>query len=253
MQSGKTRVKRPSVRLGEIFQTSNGPCEVIEYKGWECVVVKFEDGYIKETQVSKLKNGTVRNPYYPTVEGVGYLGEGPIPASDSNGSTKLYNIWNSMLRRCYNEKQQLKQPSYIGASVCAEWHNFQKFASWFEVNKVDGWVLDKDLIGRECKIYSPETCCFIPAEINSFLTKREKSRGKYPLGVVRRSENSYAAKVRNIEGKDIYKSFKTPEEAFYFYKRLKEDKAKALANKYADKLSQAAYLALMNYEINITD
>lgn len=248
----KRRKKRPSVNVGDVFRTSHGDCKIIEYNGWDSVIVQFNDGYTKKVQVAQLRSGQIRNPYYPSVEGVGYLGEGSHNASDENGSTKVYSIWNSMLRRCYVQKQQERQPSYIGVEVCEHWHNFQNFAAWFESNKIDGWVLDKDLLSNEKKLYSPETCCFIPEEINSFLTTRKAKRGKYPIGVSK-NKNHYRCTVIDANGERIHSSFKTAEDAFYFYKTHKEVKAKVLAEKYSDRLHVLAYNALMNYEVKITD
>ena len=248
-----TRKKRPSVEIGQIFSTSHGECKVIAYTGYDAVTVEFSDGYTKETQVSQLKTGKVRNPYFKSVLGIGFLGEGVHPASDENGSTPAYRVWISMLARCYHEKQQIKQPSYIGVIVCEEWHNFQNFAEWYENNRVEGWVLDKDLLSGEDKIYSPNTCCFVPVEINSFLTNRRKSRGQLPVGVTRH-RNKFSALYRdNSTGKARTKDFDTPEEAFAFYKQQKEVRAKMLAEKYKDTLSDKAITALINYQININD
>ena len=49
-----------------------------------------------------------------------------------------------------------------------------------EQQDYDGKHLDKDLLVCNNKVYSPETCVFVPREINQFLTKSNNSRGKYP-------------------------------------------------------------------------
>lgn len=144
-----TRKKRPSVEIGQIFNTSHGECRVVSYTGYESVTVEFCDGYTKEIQVSQLKTGKVRNPYFKSVYGIGFLGEGEHIASNKDGSAPVYRVWSQMLARCYSKSQQAKQPSYVGVTVCDEWHNFQNFAEWYENNKVEGWVLDKDFDSPE--------------------------------------------------------------------------------------------------------
>lgn len=44
------------------------------------------------------------------------------------------------------------------------------------------WAIDKDIIGSG-RIYSPETCIFVPQRVNNFTTMRSVSRGNTPLGV----------------------------------------------------------------------
>lgn len=52
-----------------------------------------------------------------------------------------------------------------------------------------GWALDKDILVKGNKIYSPETCCFVPQEINNLFTKRKSCRGTLPIGVKYIKEN----------------------------------------------------------------
>lgn len=98
----------------------------------------------------------------------------------SKTNKKLYDNWVDMLKRCYLET---RWPSYRGCSVATEWHTLSNFKKWYEENYVDGWQLDKDLLYPRNKIYSKETCLFIPHKINSLLTFTNKNRGEHPLGV----------------------------------------------------------------------
>ena len=47
--------------------------------------------------------------------------------------------------------------------------------------------LDKDILVKGNKVYSPSTCIFVPFEINGQFTKANTRRGSCPIGV------SYAA------------------------------------------------------------
>lgn len=89
---------------------------------------------------------------------------------------KPYKVWYSMLNRCYSEKYQNRYPTYKDCTVCDEWLSFANFKKWYDENyphhlenkgiKLD---LDKDLLVTGNKIYSPDTCVFIPHEVNVLL------------------------------------------------------------------------------------
>ena len=96
--------------------------------------------------------------------GVGVTGQGEYShlVRKINGKhTKVYSVWHDMLGRCYNKKYQEKKPTYIGCTVCEEWHNFQNFAKWYEENYYEvnneEMALDKDILIKGNKIYSPQT------------------------------------------------------------------------------------------------
>lgn len=94
-----------------------------------------------------------------------------------------YTRWHDMLVRCYDDKAQKKRPTYIGCSVCEEWLTFSNFKAWMEKQDWEGKQLDKDLLVKGNKIYSPETCCFIPMQINLFMTDNRRNTDGYPPGV----------------------------------------------------------------------
>lgn len=96
---------------------------------------------------------------------------------------KLYEAWYNMLRRCYSKKVQEKHPTYIGCTVCDEWLVFSNFKKWMITQDWQGKELDKDLLVSGNKIYCPERCIFVPAEINALLTSAGARRGLYPIGV----------------------------------------------------------------------
>ena len=86
----------------------------------------------------------------------------------------MYDTWVGMIRRCYSEKSLIKRPTYKDVTICEEWYNFQNFAKWFENNYVEGLHLDKDLLSKEKKIYSPKSCCFITLQNNSKIRWKEE-------------------------------------------------------------------------------
>ncbi|AMR57359.1 putative restriction endonuclease [Pseudomonas phage vB_PsyM_KIL3b] len=102
----------------------------------------------------------------------------------------FYNRWYAMIKRCYSEKELKKHPEYRDKYVCSEWLLFSNFKAWMETQDWKGKHLDKDLLVQGNKVYSPETCVFVPAWLNSLLTDSEAKRGDLPLGVSRKSLDS---------------------------------------------------------------
>lgn len=95
----------------------------------------------------------------------------------------FYRTWANMLNRCYSEKYHLTRPTYIGCKVADEWLLFSNFKKWMENQDWQGSSLDKDLIVPSNKVYSPETCAFVSASTNNFVTDRRSNGGKWPIGI----------------------------------------------------------------------
>ena len=153
---------------GTRHMTNNfGELEIVEYLGWDNTVFRFiSTGYVGSTHSRAIREGTVKDHMAPCVFGVGFKGVGKYDSKN-----KLYYVWHAMMQRCYDPKYQAKQPTYIGCSVCDEWHNFQNFAEWAEPRYKEGLALDKDIKVSGNKIYSPDTCTFVTQTENNIASK----------------------------------------------------------------------------------
>lgn len=242
-------------RVGEEADSKFGKAKILEYFNNNNITIQFEDGTIvKETRYSHFKEGKVRNPNKPTFYNKGYLGQGAYKTHQDGIETYAYSTWSRMIRRGYSELESDKNPTYKDVYVCDEWHNFQNFAKWHEENYTEGFSLDKDVLIKGNKVYSPETCCFIPQDVNMLLVKANSIRGKYPIGVNYSKINKKYIASYNVDNKKIYiGSFDTPEEAFQAYKIKKEEHIKNIAEKYKGLISERVYQALKNYTVEITD
>ena len=119
--------------------------KIIDYIDSRNVTIQFEDGtVVKNRTYQNIVKGEICNPYHKSVCGVGYFGVGKY---NSKINYKAYKTWDSMIKRCYSEKEQEKCPTYIGCFVNERWHNFQNFAEWFcaQEHHDKGFVVDKDL------------------------------------------------------------------------------------------------------------
>lgn len=218
--------------------------------------IEFENSHIITVTLDNLKKGNVKNVMHKSVLGIGYVGIGNYKVKQDKKHTIYYIKWRGMIERCYDSKYQEKKKTYIGCSVCEEWHNFQNFAKWFEENynpeTMQDWHLDKDILVKGNKIYSPETCCFVPAEINSLFTKADKTRGEYPIGVTKKGSNFLINFKKHNKRWDL-SLYSSPIEAFQAYKTEKEKYIKEVADKWKDKIDPRVYQAMYNYKVEITD
>ena len=127
----------------------------------------------KDVTYQNFKKGNIKCPYEKRYYGVGYLGEGKYKMSENRKLTKCYKAWYHMLQRCYDHKLHERYPTYKDCKVSEEWHNFQNFGKWFDDNyyEIEGetMTLDKDILTKHNKIYSPETCIFVPQKNKCFI------------------------------------------------------------------------------------
>jgi hypothetical protein len=168
--------------------------------------------------------------------------------------TRAASTWYGMKKRVRDAK---KRPTYEGCTISADFLDFQIFAEWCQ-HQVGygnaGWELDKDLLVRGNKMYSPATCVFVPPEINVALTKADKSRGSSPIGVsYKKSHSKYVAQVGIGAVQKHLGLFDTEDEAFAAYKVAKEQFLQELAEQYKGQIDDRAYLALLRYEVSRED
>ena len=167
-----------------------------------------------------------------------------------------------MLQRCYDKELKKNYPSYESCTTEPFFNSFTNFKGWcrnqvgFGSKDANGnhFALDKDILIKGNKIYSPETCCFVPNEINNLLSPSKTKRGDNPLGVsFHKRDNKYQACLNMRSRRKHLGYFVSAEEAFYAYKQAKEAYIKEIANKWKEQIDHRVYEALMNYQVEITD
>ena len=197
---------------------------------------------------------------HPTMMGVGYFTDGKYELYDKSKKrtrTVVGDAWYSMLKRCYSKSTQSRYTTYIGCTVCEEWHSFQNFAKWYSENiwNEEFTFLDKDILIKGNKLYSPNTCIIVDNNINNLFTKNNKNRGDLLIGVVKRG-NKFASRISICGNMKTIGNFYTQEEAFTSYKLAKESYIKQVADEYKSKyhnFPQKLYDAMYSYEVEIAD
>ena len=242
---------------GMVFKTKGyGLVKVVQYKNSKEVFVEFlTTSYLTQTTLQKLQHGHVKDRSAPSVFGVGIIGDGVVWENGSH--TNEYGFWSRMLNRCYNDKCYSKQQSYRDCSVSENFKHYTYFQDWCSKQvgfNVEGFALDKDILVKGNKVYSEDTCCFVPQEINSLMTKANARRGAYIIGVnFDKNSGKFRACVRIYGVLKHIGLFTTELEAFQSYKEAKEAHIKEVANKWKDQIDPRVYGALMNCEVSEND
>lgn len=142
----------------------------------------------------------------------------------------IYCAWDRMLSRCYDEKVHKSHPTYKDCSVCDEWLVFSKFKAWMETQDWEGKHLDKDILVKGNKIYSPETCVFVTRDVNAFMVDRQDFSRALPQGVRERYKGRFIASCKAFKSKSVdIGIFNTPEAASSAYIQYKQHLALQLA------------------------
>ena len=255
----KAKDIKNSIGTGTAYQSKNSGCFTItSYLDSYNIGIKFIDtGYEMFAHLGNIKIGKVKDPYLPSVYGVGILGT-KYPSTINCVHTKEYVVWTHVLERCYSDSFKKKYPTYEGCKVSDNFRSYEYFYEWCN-NQIGfsnrGWHLDKDLLIKGNKVYSENTCIFIPSEINTVLIKSTASRGKHLIGVSwSKTNKAFVAKVSRNEGQQEHLGFFNTElEAFKVYKTAKESFVKEQAEKWKSQIDIRAYEALMNYKVEIDD
>ena len=245
--------------VGKVCKSLNsGDFKILKYNDSANVVIQFlKTGYETTVRLTNIRNGNVKDTYLPSVYGIGVFGT-KYPSRVNGVKTKEYKLWHSMLVRCYSDTIKKKHPTYEGCEVSENFKSYEYFYEWCHSQIGFGnkdWHLDKDLLVKGNKIYSEDSCVFIPQEVNTLLTKRTNSRGEYSIGVSwSKTSKAFVATVAKNKGKTEWLGyFNTEIEAFNAYKQAKEAFVKEQASKWKSQIDIRAYEALMSYQVEITD
>lgn len=243
-------------KIGEKSITKDGhELEIIGHRSYLDldVLFTFDGSVLSKISYKNFKLGKVVHPSLKRKRyGVGYFSQEKVDKEEDLVLRAIgYRFWSSMLKRGYSKLYKKEKPCYEQVEVCVQWHCFQNFFKWFSKNydfeTMEGWELDKDIIEPENKIYSSETCCFVPKQINKFFINMPKKNRTLPKGVSF-SGKSYEAAV-SVGGKVKKRRFSTAEEAFKFYCEERKSYAIELANKWGSFIDSRVKERLINFEV----
>lgn len=125
----------------------------------------------------------------------------------------FYEKWRDMIKRAYSLKFKDKFSTYSDVVICQEWSSASVFKSWMEGQIWVGLQLDKDILLKGNRIYSPETCAFVPSQLNSILNINLAKRSDNPIGVKKIKNGKFEGRL-NDQGSKVYLgTYASPERA----------------------------------------
>lgn len=165
-----------SVWVGECFKNKyESYAEVVELIDAERSIVVFNDGptgikIFLEMENRKLISKKFESPFDRVINGWGYRGHGEYSRKEH---AKCYRAWKNRiyLATAFSYRNN---PSYLGTGISDEFFCFQSFAKWWYSQvgcDEEDFHVDKDLFSDGYKVYSAETCCLIPPEVNYALSR----------------------------------------------------------------------------------
>jgi len=238
-------------RLGQVGYNKQGhKMTIIKYVNNAEVTVKFDSGYENTTSYQRFRSGNIKDNYSERVCGIGYLGDARYKENEL-----AYKHWKAILSRTNGNGKN----TYKDCKICNEWLNFENFVKWFNENyyviENERMNIDKDIIKKGNKLYSPETCLIVPQSINLIFLKQKrkyKNSENLPIGVYI-CDNKFRVTIQKYNKTFNHGFFETKEDAFYAYKKAKEDYIKEVADRYKDQIPKRIYDILYTYEVEITD
>lgn len=241
------------IRVGEKTTNNSGETvEIVEYFNKKNITVKFESGHVKTNVFYKnFKNGFCKNPYYPSVCTIGYIGDGKIKVETNRA---IYDVWKNMLERCYLNDKNINNKTYKGFSVEEKWHNFQNFYTWYNNNfyklpNNERLNIDKDILENKDKMYSENTCILIPQSINVLFTNYSLDKTcKYKGVYFHKNSGKYKSQISVNNKQKSLGTFDNAYDAHVSYINEKNKVFKTVLNRYKKIMPQQLFLILSNYE-----
>jgi hypothetical protein len=160
-----------------------------------------------------------------------------------NGSRYIcpfYLRWKSMLKRCYKNNGGYKTRTYLNCTVCDEWLKFSSFKKWMETKDWQGKEIDKDLISKGNRIYSPEFCVFVDRLTNSFIVNSEEN--DHTGAAIHKKTSKFQVRCRNpFNGKREWLGiYHSESEAHEVWRKRKHELACMLADMQTDERAAKA-------------
>lgn len=178
---------------------------------------------------------TITKPSGKLVYGVGFYDIGTV-IREKGEKCPFKRKWVQMLHRCYFIGRKTTHPTYNQTHVAEDWLIFSNFKAWMEQQDWQDKELDKDLLG-DGSIYSINTCCFLPKEVNGFM------RDNNAKGYFLKDKKKYSSSVKHPVSKKKVTSgtFASLEEATEGWRKTKRKIAEEIIEHFSleDRLAEA--------------
>ncbi len=207
------------------------------------VTCKCDCGTVKKVNRTSILTSAVnscgcllKSKRLPTSKILGFgVDDSEYQTQSVGNECPYFKLWKALINRTCVAATKAKRKSYADTTICDEWLIFSNFKAWMETQDWEGKDLDKDLLS-ETKVYSPETCMFIPRDVNTYLTTLSNfDRGitLHPDVIKKKWRVRVVDKKLN---KVTHKSFYDKESAIIFKIEVVKSNLQYFKNEYGDYL-----------------
>ena len=250
-----TKGRNPVFKIGDVFTTNQcGYVEIVGMKTGGYIIKFLNTGSIIEgIRSSSLRQGKIKDPLVSLAHN-----------AYKHGLTgKTLKEYLGIVKRCnydtIKENRKLRCRRYDGCYLHEDFDTVEKFAEWKSgqpfTSSVDylgnSYQIDKDILvpGNFC--YGPETCVYVPQQINGFFAFIQGSADINVGTSFEHKTGRYKAELRAWpNGKLAFGPYGTKEEAHQKYCVEKEKHAKYLAVHFAGMVDSRVVTALNNFSVD---
>jgi hypothetical protein len=145
--------------------------------------------YVKKRDLESWVNTVKRTPLpryrsgnYTLVQDVGRNDCCLLLTDHNDRVIPEYQLWAGVLQRTHSETYKRKNPTYYNATMSDDWLSLCQF--YDDIHTMEhgykyGLHLDKDILSRDDKHYSKETCLFVTPAINQAVKHAGASDVRY--------------------------------------------------------------------------
>jgi len=155
-------------------------------------------------------------------------------------------LWYGVKNRCYGGRNK----AYIGCTMSENFLDFQFFAEWCN-NQIgwgeEGWCLDKDFLVEGNKVYSENTCVFVPRVINTIFANKHIETHENTGAIWISHSNKWQARASEFGKQKNYGLHNTPEEAHAVWAARRNVYVQEVAEMYKGRIRDEVYQKLKAY------
>lgn len=194
-----------------------------------------------------IDKGNFRNPFKRSIlNNIISLGNHKNYNLGKYGKKKrkyLYDMYRDLVRRIITPNGKNEVDCYLEVSLDERWNTYEKFLDWVfgDPDNNFHWFyqIDKDLLDQRSKVYGPDTCIFLPQQLNKALSIGKNintsiAQGVHKMNKSRETSNPYrsAILISFLNIRHQFRSTMSESESFLKYAAAKHYILKVYADIY---------------------
>lgn len=143
-----------TIKIGDIYSSKRcGEYIVVKVNTYSDIVIRFlQTDTVIHTQSTYIYRGNIKDTMYPTIRGIGCIGDGKHKVSVNGKHTREYCLWRTLITNHSKGR-------YI---VCDRWKNYQLFCDdLLKIKGYEEWLVSNSYkLQANNKTVTKNTCVF---------------------------------------------------------------------------------------------